>query len=61
MLTAEIKDSNGRILAVVALPERVFKTGSRGYYGTAKGTSPKEGERLQLSVQAVVIGSKPKP
>jgi hypothetical protein len=37
---------------------RVFSTGSHGFFGTAKVTDPASGERLQVTVQAVVIGSK---
>ena len=60
MLTAEIKDASGKILAVIAIEQHVFKTGSHGFFGTGKGMGPKDGQRLQLSLQAVVIGSKPK-
>ena len=59
MLTAIIKDENGKILGVMELSPKVFKTGSRGYFGVTKAMSPVKGERLQVSMTATVIGSKP--
>lgn len=37
-----------------------FKTGSKGYFASGK-LDCGNGKRYQLSVQAVLIGSKPKP
>lgn len=59
MLLAEIKDGNGQALGIVVLAEKTFSTGSRGYFGQGKVQTP-TGERLQVQVQAVIIGSKPK-
>ncbi len=41
------------------LDKKDFKTGSKGYYGTGKMVAA--GKRYQISIQAVEIGSKPKP
>jgi hypothetical protein len=41
------------------LDKKNFKTGSRGYYGTGKMVAG--GKKYQISIQAVEIGSKPKP
>jgi len=41
------------------LDKKDFKTGSRGYYGTGKMVAG--GKKYQISIQAVEIGSKPKP
>jgi hypothetical protein len=58
-LIAEIKTEDGKLLATLIMPARIFKTGSKGHFGTAKSPALKEGERFQISVQAVIIGSKP--
>ena len=41
------------------LDKKDFKTGSKGYYGTGKMVAG--GKKYQISIQAVEIGSKPKP
>ena len=41
----------------IELGERTFKTGSTGFYGTSK--VGKDGNRYQINVMAVKIGSKP--
>ncbi len=57
MLTVEIKD-DGKTIADFAASEKVFKTGSKGFYGMGKF---KLGEkRYQVQIQMVEIGSKPK-
>ena len=58
MLIAEIRDANGKVLGTVVLSPKDFKTGSKGYFGLAKIPGPAEEERLQVQVQAVIIGSK---
>lgn len=41
------------------VPERrQFSSGSHGFFGAGKITDPETGERLQVTVQAVIIGSK---
>jgi hypothetical protein len=58
MLIAEIRDGNGKVLGMLVLEPKDFKTGSKGYFGQGKIPGPVEEERLQLQVQAVIIGSK---
>ncbi len=58
MLIAEIRDTNGKVLGTVVLSPKDFKTGSKGYFGLAKMPGVAEEERLQVQVQAVIIGSK---
>lgn len=58
MLIAEIRDGNGKVLGTLVLDAKDFKTGSKGYFGQGKIPGPVEEERLQLQVQAVIIGSK---
>ena len=58
MLVVEIKE-NGKMVGELSAPEKLFKTGSRGYFGMGK---IQIGERrYQVQVQLVEIGSKPKP
>ena len=61
-MIAEIKTSEGQVLAVMALPIKEFKTGSKGYYANVKIEI--DGKRYQTQIQIVEIGSKtatPKP
>ncbi|NMB54381.1 MAG: hypothetical protein GYA15_06730 [Leptolinea sp.] len=56
VIMAEIKNNEGTLLNVMALPPKEFKTGSRGYY--ANGKMEIEGKRYQVQIQLVEIGSK---
>ena len=58
MLIAEVRDGQGNVLGTVTLSPKQFKTGSKGYWGMGKLPGLKEDERLQVQVQAVIIGSK---
>lgn len=58
MLSIEIKE-NDKVVGTLAAAEKVFKTGSRGFFGMAKIQIGEK--RYQVQVQAVEIGSKPKP
>ncbi len=57
VVIAEVKTAEGKLLGTFTLPEKVFKTGSRGYY--ANGKMEIEGKRYQTQIQLVEIGSKP--
>ena len=57
MLIVEIKDGDQKV-AELAAPEKVFKTGSRGFFGMGKVVIGEK--RYQVQVQMVEIGSKPK-
>lgn len=58
MLSVEFKE-NDKVVGTLAATEKLFKTGSRGYYGMAKIQIGEK--RYQVQVQLVEIGSKPKP
>jgi hypothetical protein len=58
MLIAEIRDEKGLVLGTVMLTPKDFKTGSKGYWGQGKLPGTSGDERLQVQVQAVIIGSK---
>ena len=58
ILVAEIKDSAGNQVTILSLPEKEFKTGSKGYFGMGKAAIGEK--RYQIQVQMVEIGSKPK-
>jgi hypothetical protein len=58
MLSVEIKE-NEKVVGLLAAEEKLFKTGSRGYFGMGKIQIGEK--RYQVQVQLVEIGSKPKP
>ena len=57
MLSIDIKE-NDKVVAVLSAAEKVFKTGSRGFFGMGKIQIGEK--RYQVQVQLVEIGSKPK-
>jgi len=57
MLSVEIKQDNQQV-GMLAATEKVFKTGSRGFFGMGKIQIGEK--RYQVQVQLVEIGSKPK-
>jgi hypothetical protein len=58
MLLVEIKE-NEKIVGTLVAIEKLFKTGSRGFFGMDKIQIGEK--RYQVQVQLVEIGSKPKP
>jgi len=58
LLSIDIKE-NDKVVAMLPAAEKVFKTGSRGYFGTGKIQIGEK--RYQAQVQLVEISSKPKP
>lgn len=56
MLTVEIKQDNQSVAMLMAA-EKVFKTGSKGFFGMGKLQIGEK--RYQVQVQLVEIGSKP--
>ena len=58
MLSVEIKQ-NDKVVGVLTAEEKLFKTGSRGFFGMTKIQIGEK--RYQVQVQVVEIGSKPKP
>ena len=57
MLTVDIKDGD-KVVGQLAATEKVFKTGSKGFYGMGKIAIGEK--RYQVQIQLVEIGSKPK-
>ena len=57
MLSIEIKD-NEKVIGMLTAAEKLFKTGSRGFFGMTKIQIGEK--RYQVQVQIVEIGSKPK-
>jgi hypothetical protein len=58
MISVEIKKDDQPV-GVLTAAEKVFKTGSRGFFGMGKLQIGEK--RYQVQVQLVEIGSKPKP
>jgi len=57
MLVVEIKE-NEKVVGILQAAEKLFKTGSRGFFGMGKIQIGEK--RYQVQVQLVEIGSKPK-
>lgn len=55
-IIAEIKSDTGQLIALMTVPPKEFKTGSRGFF--ASGKTEIEGKRYQVQIQLVEIGSK---
>ena len=58
MLSVEIKE-NDKVVGMLTAEQKLFKTGSRGFFGMTKIQIGEK--RYQVQVQLVEIGSKPKP
>ncbi len=58
-ILADLKLDDGQSIAVLTVPPKEFKTGSRGFFGSAKAEI--NGKRYQIQIQVVEIGSKSKP
>jgi len=57
-LVAEIKLEDGKTAAILTVPPKEFKTGSKGFFGSTKAEI--DGKRYQIQIQVVEIGSKKK-
>lgn len=57
MIIVELKDGNGKTIAMLTAQPKEFKTGSRGFYAMDKIEI--DGKRYQTQIQLVEIGSKP--
>jgi hypothetical protein len=53
---AELKNAAGKLLTVLTVTAKEFKTGSRGFYANQK--IEMDGKRYQVQIQFVEIGSK---
>ena len=58
-ILADLKLDDGQSVAVITVPSKEFKTGSRGFFGSTKAEI--NGKRYQIQIQVVEIGSKSKP
>ncbi len=57
-ILADLKLDDGQSIAVLTVPPKEFKTGSRGFFGSTKAEI--NGKRYQIQIQVVEIGSKGK-
>lgn len=57
-LVAELKTQEGQMVAMLTVPPKDFKTGSKGFFGSTKAEI--DGKRYQIQIQIVEIGSKKK-
>ena len=57
-LIAELKTDTGQTIALLTIPPKEFKTGSKGFFGMTK--SEIDGKKYQIQIQIVEIGSKKK-
>jgi hypothetical protein len=58
MIQVEIKQDE-KMLGAFTASEKIFKTGSKGFFGISKIAMGEK--RYQVQIQMVEIGSKPKP
>ncbi len=58
-ILADLKLDDGQSIAVLTVPPKEFKTGSRGFFGSTKAEI--NGKRYQIQIQVVEIGSKTNP
>ncbi len=58
-ILADLKLDDGQSIAVLTVPPKEFKTGSRGFFGSTKAEI--NGKRYQIQIQVVEIGSKNNP
>jgi hypothetical protein len=58
MFTVEIKDENGKLVAMMTMSAKNFSTGSKGYHATGKVDV--NGKKHQANFMLVEVGSKPK-
>jgi len=52
-----IQNMSGQTIGILEAAPRTFSTGSRGFYGSGKAAD--NGQKFQISVNIVEIGSKP--
>ena len=55
-IIAELKSEDGKLLSIMTVTPKNFKTGSRGFF--ANGKLELDGKRYQMQIQLVEIGSK---
>jgi hypothetical protein len=55
-LISELKNQSGELIAVITVPSKEFKTGSKGFFASSKAEI--DGKKYQIQIQVVEIGSK---
>jgi len=55
-IIAELKSDDGKLIGILTIPPKDFKTGSKGFYASSKLEIA--GKRYQAQIQLVEIGSK---
>jgi hypothetical protein len=58
-LIVEIKDNDGRVWGTITAGEKIFSSGSVGFYANGKIENPDSHERYQVGGNIILIGSKP--
>jgi hypothetical protein len=58
-LELTIKDSDGKVWSTIYAHEKIFSSGSVGYFASDKIVNPESAERYQCSLSFTLIGSKP--
>ncbi|MBN2535081.1 MAG: hypothetical protein JXB88_19525 [Spirochaetales bacterium] len=58
-LEITIQAPNGKLWSKVIAKEKVFSTGSVGFYANDKASNPESGEKYQIGINITLIGSKP--
>jgi hypothetical protein len=58
-LEISIKGPNGENWGSINAPAKSFSSGSVGYYANSKLENPESGERYQVGMNIILIGSKP--
>ena len=57
-LILDLKTTDGQVWGTVMATAKEFKTGSVGFYANDKLPNPKSGERYQIGINIILIGSK---
>lgn len=58
-LQVTIKTPDGKEWGTLIASEKLFSTGSIGYYAGEKVVNPASGERYQVGLNITLVGSKP--
>ena len=58
-LQINISNPDGKMWGKIISTEKIFSTGSIGFYAGDKIVNPESGERYQVGINITLIGSKP--
>ena len=59
LLTVTITDPSGKEWGRMQATSKIFSSGSVGFYAGQKLANPESGERYQVGLNVILIGSKP--